>query len=119
MGAASEQKLETLGLWGDGDEVEALSNVEERFGVKLDYTGAINWYTAGDVYAELLKVLPEDVAYTPGTWTAFAEAISAETGVDPLRLGADTRLIDRSGERRLSRAILIVIALVAIAIWLF
>jgi hypothetical protein len=100
--ALQQGHLETLGLWGDGDELDALRNVEERFGVELDHTGAGTWFTAGDVYADLLKTLPEEAAKKPHTWTGFAEAISQETGVDPLAVTPQTRLIHRTGSRRLS-----------------
>ena len=121
MGKASEQYLETLGLWGDGDEIDALDDVEKSFGVKLDYTDAGNWFTAGDVYAALLKALPEDAVQRPDTWKGFAEAISDQTGVDPARVAPETRLIDRSGERRLDRIVLLLLALVAatVVFWPF
>src|SRR4051812_22514570 len=112
MGETSQQNLESLRLWGDGDELDALRNVEKRFGVKLDYTGAGKWFTVGDVYADLLKALPEEAARTPHTWTAFAEAISDETGVEPLRVAPHTRLIDRTGSRRLSIAVIVALALI-------
>lgn len=98
-----------------------MRNVEKRFGVKLDYGGASHWFTAGDVYADLLKVLPEQAAQAPDTWTAFAEAISDETGVDPLRVAPETRLIDRTGPWRLSMGVIVAVALIggAIVFWPF
>ena len=111
--------METLGLWGDGDEIGALRDVERRFGVALDYTRAGDWFTAGDVFSELLKVLPESAAASTDTWRAFAEAISDQTGVNPLRVAPDTRLIDKPRRSR-SLAIWIVAVAVgtAIALWL-
>ena len=94
--------LPSLKLWGDGDELGALQDVEERFGVKLDYSGGDEWWTVGDVYADLLKVLPKGVTEDPHTWAAFAQAISQETGVDPLKVAPETLLIDRSGSPWLS-----------------
>ena len=116
MGEAPAQTLETLRLWGDGDELDALRNVEKRFGVKLDCSGAENWFTAGDVFADLLKALPEHVARTPDTWTAFAEAISEETGVDPLKVAPQTRLIDRTTSPVLSIAVMAGMAIIACVI---
>lgn len=108
MDDASPDKLETLGLWGDGDELGALRDVERRFDVKLDYVGAGSWFTVGDVYADLLKVLPQPAVQSPDTWPAFAEAIAEETGVDPLRIAPETRLIDRSSSPWVSLALLAV-----------
>lgn len=45
----------TLGLWGDGDEIAAIEEVEERFGVKLDTSTAASWLTVGDVFAALQR----------------------------------------------------------------
>ena len=53
MSEAPQPSLETLGLWEDGDELDALRTVEKRFGVKLDYSGAGSWFTAGDVSSSI------------------------------------------------------------------
>jgi len=121
MSGASQQNLETLALWGDGDEVHALRDVEARFGVKLDYTGRGSWFTVGDIYADLLKALPEPAAHSPDTWPAFAEAISQETGADPLAVVPETRLIDRTGSWRLSVGVIVALALIGCvaAFWPF
>jgi hypothetical protein len=121
MGEPENQNLETLRLWGDGDEVDAVRSVEKRFGVKLDYSGAGDWFTAGDVYAELLRVLPEQTAQAPDTWAAFAEAICDPTGVDPLRVVPETRLIDRTGSWWLSLSVIAAVLLIgaAIVFWPF
>lgn len=52
VAVAPQSNLETLGLCGDGDELDDLRNVEER-------------------YADLLKVLSEQAAQTPDTWIAL------------------------------------------------
>jgi len=121
MSDAPSENLETLGLWGDGDEIDALRDVERRFGVKLNYTAAGNWFTVGDVYADLLKVLPQPALQSPDTWPAFAEAIAEETGADPLRIAPETRLIDRSSSPWVSVALLAVGVAIgcAIAFWPF
>jgi hypothetical protein len=43
--------LKDLGLAGDGDEIDAVEDVEKEFGVKLDI--APNWHTVGDIYHAL------------------------------------------------------------------
>lgn len=83
----------SVGLGGDGDEVAAVREVENVFGVKLNYDDAPNWLTAGDVFASLLKTLPTDEAEKPETWDRFAEAIASETGVDPKKIAPGSTLI--------------------------
>ena len=97
----------SLGLWGDGDEIAAIRDVECRFAVQLDYSDARNWVTAGDVFAALQRALPVAQAQA---WRIFAEAISAETGVDPAEVKASTALL---GTRRFSWKLSIVVAVVA------
>jgi hypothetical protein len=72
-----------VGLAGDGDELAAIENVEDVFGVTLDDQDAPLWLTAGDVFASLLKALPPDPAADWTTWTRFAEALAMETGISP------------------------------------
>lgn len=89
----SAAPLDSLGLGGDGDEVDAIETVEHRFGVTLDVNDAPNWRTVGNVFAALQRALPESERGNPLVWTRFAEAISAETGVDPVRVTPETRLL--------------------------
>jgi len=83
----------SLGLGGDGDEVDAIGDVERRFGVTLDYSQADGWRTVGDVFGALQQALPAETAQTSQTWPIFTQAISAETGVDPLLVTKDTLLL--------------------------
>ena len=85
----------SLGLGGDGDEIDAIEAVERCFGVKLDYADASTWRTTGDVFAALRRALPPEYPADGETWRRFAEAISAETGVDPTRVTADTLLLGK------------------------
>lgn len=78
-----EEPCYNVGLGGDGDEVAAIEDVEEEFGVTLDDRDAPQWLTAGDVFASLLKVLPSNASTDPATWERFAEALSGQTGIDP------------------------------------
>jgi hypothetical protein len=100
----------SLGLWGDGDEIAAISEVEQHFGVRLDYSDAINWVTAGDVFSALKRALPLDQADAASTWSDFARAIAIETGVDPERIEPQTRLL---GHRHVSWRTSVLIALIA------
>jgi hypothetical protein len=83
----------SVGLGGDGDEVAAIEEVEQTFGVRLDDADAPAWETAGDVFASLLKALPEDHASEAELWPRFAHAISRETGVDPATLVRESPLL--------------------------
>ena len=90
---ASEPILASLSLGGDGDEVDAIEEVERRLDVKLDHGDAGTWVTAGDVYASVLAALPAERRDEDDLWTRFAEAIAEETGVDPTRVGPATLVI--------------------------
>lgn len=97
----------SLGLGCDGDEIQAIGEVERRFGVKLDYSDASQWTTAGDVFAALQRALPSDQAEAVEIWPAFAEAICDETAVDPLKVTPETQLL---GKGRFDRRILLFMA---------
>ncbi len=85
--------MATIGLGGDGDEVDAIQAVEQHFGVALDYGDAPNWRTAGDVFQSLLKALPLDQRGRDELWPTFAAIICDETGADASRVGPDTLLL--------------------------
>jgi hypothetical protein len=85
--------LNSLSLGGDGDEVNAIEDVEKEFGVRLNPIEAHGWITVGDVYISLLKQLPEYATENPATWVRFCEAISRETGVDHVRVDENTKLL--------------------------
>ena len=57
-----------LAFWGDGDEIAAIEEVEERFGVKLDTSTAASWLRFGDVFAALQRALPPNEEQTAETW---------------------------------------------------
>jgi hypothetical protein len=85
-----------VGLGGDGDEVDAIQNVEAHFGVKLDYGDAPNWRTAGDVYAALLKALPAEPAAKPDVGARFAKILCDESGVDPKTICPESLLLGKA-----------------------
>ena len=92
-----ENIAQNVGLGGDGDEIAALQEVEEEFGVRLDYSGAHDWTTVGDVYAALLKQLSAQEAARPDVWDRFAKAICRETGISPSVISPESGLIAETG----------------------
>mgnify|MGYP003335095852 FL=1 len=103
-----------MGLGGDGDEVDAILNVEQQFDVQLDYSDAQYWTTVGDVFASLQKALPPEQARRDDIWTAFAEAISCETGVDPSQVVPETLLLAKGGFDW--RALIILASMIGLAL---
>ena len=86
----------SVGLGGDGDEIAAIEEVERTFGLKLDYTDAPNWVTAGDVFSSLRKALPPGEAGKPDLWPRFAKAITIETGVDAASITPESPLLSNT-----------------------
>lgn len=93
MPADKKQPLETIGLGGDGDEVDAIAAVETHFGISLDKGDAPAWVTAGDLYRSLLKALPPDQDKMDDLWPEFTRVLCDETGADPKRVDPDTLLL--------------------------
>ena len=93
MAADQTQSLESTGLGGDGDEVDAILAVEGHFGISLDHEDAPGWVTAGDVFASLLEALPPDQRARSDPWPSFATALCEESGADASSLGPDTLLL--------------------------
>ncbi len=91
-----EEQPVSVGLWGDGDEIAAIDEVEATFGVTLDYADAPTWQTAGDVFRSLQSSLSAEVANAPDTWDRFAAALTHETGVDPATITPDSPLLDEA-----------------------
>lgn len=110
MASAENLPPHSLGLCGDGDEIDAIREVERRFAVKLDYSDACNWVTVGNVYAAFQQAMLASQAEDVDTWPSFAEAICAETGVDPTKVEPSTVLL---GTGRFSWRLCIAVAVVA------
>lgn len=107
----------SLGLGGDGDEIDVVQDVEDAFSVTLNTDDAHSWKTVGDVYAALLKALGK--ADDKKIWALFVKAVSEETGVEAGKVTKDTLLLSeaylldsireatkslwRKGRRRLKR----------------
>ena len=85
--------LPSLGLGGDGDEIEAIRDVERDFGVTLDYSDASTWTTSGDVFRSLCSALGPGRCNDPDLWPRFASAIAKQTDVDPMRISRETLLL--------------------------
>ena len=85
--------LYALSLGGDGDEVDAIHRVEERLQVKLDYSDAPNWATAGDLFRSVVRARPE-VGDDDTNRREMAAALCEETGDDPGKVAPETLLID-------------------------
>ena len=93
MNLEQPQPLETIGFGGDGDQVGAFLALERHFGVSMDDSDVARWTTAGDVFAALIKALPEHESGREGLWSAFATIMCDETGADASRVGPDTLLL--------------------------
>lgn len=110
---------ENVGLGGDGDEISAIEEVENEFGVRLDYSGAAQWCTVGDVYAALLAQLSPEEAKRADVWDRFSRAICRETGISPSRIGLESSLIAEDGlwvSVVSGRRVLFIFAIVAVII---
>lgn len=114
-------KIHSVGLGGDGDEIHAIEDVEEVFGVRLDTRDASGWVTAGDVFRSLQRA---DSRIGAEDWPRFAHALSRETGMNPTLITPDSPLLDNNGIWRAVTTIsagfwlstaMIVAALVALA----
>ena len=86
----------SVGLGGDGDEVVAIQDVERLFNVRLDYSDAPRWITAGDVFASLEKVLSQNDAPEPDVWRRFAECLASHTGIDATLVQPGSPLLTES-----------------------
>lgn len=94
----------SVGLGGDGDEIDAIDDVERAFGVKLDYADASRWLTAGDVFTSLKKALPVEERDRPDLWKRFAMALCSETGVNPDDIDYRSPLLSKSRWARMADA---------------
>ncbi|HVJ00294.1 MAG TPA: hypothetical protein VM657_14645 [Sphingomonas sp.] len=93
----AENPSQSVGLGGDGDEIEAIDDVERVFGVKLDSADAQNWLTAGDVFATLQKALTAAELNEPDLWKRFAATLCGVTGVNPDDIDRNSPLLSQSG----------------------
>jgi hypothetical protein len=92
----TEHSPVSVGLGGDGDEIAAIADVEDAFGVKLDHSDASGWLTAGDVFDSLRRALPSGERDATDLWERFTTALSAETDVDPRNIERGSPLLSES-----------------------
>jgi hypothetical protein len=109
--------LASLGLGGDGDEIDAIAEVERTFGVELDRSDAHAWVTAGDVYAALLRSLPGRQRGGPAVWARFAEAIASETDADPKRVRPETLLLGKGDPGYIVLVVMVAIGIALAILW--
>jgi hypothetical protein len=95
-------RLETLGLWGDGDEIFAVESAFESIGLSVPVEDAPHWLTVGDLWESASKLSP-NIDDKLGAWDAFRKAVSEETGVDWTLVDHATTLLDGRGHNILSR----------------
>lgn len=84
---------QSIGLAGDGDELEALRDVEAAFGVKLDYADSGNWVTAGSLFESLRRAMRAGPAENPETWARFTHALAQQAGVKPASVKPNSPLL--------------------------
>ena len=84
--------LRSVGLGGDGDEVDAIEAAFARFGVAVPVEDAAGWASVGDVWDSLERRVPGVVAQ-PMAWQRFIEAVCHQTGADPRLVERETRLL--------------------------
>lgn len=85
-----------VGLGGDGDEVDAITDVERALGITLDSSAAGEWYTAGDVFQSVLSATPAPERDDPDLWLRFTAALCATSGVDPHRIEPASPLLSQA-----------------------
>lgn len=86
----------SVGLGGDGDEIEANEDVERALGNRLDISDAVSWHTAGDVFRSVVASMPASENAAPDLWLRFATALCATTGVDPRRIEPASPLLSQT-----------------------
>ncbi|MEN3749581.1 hypothetical protein TPR58_20580 [Sphingomonas sp. HF-S3] len=86
----------SVGLGGDGDEIDAIEDVERTLGIRLDISDAGNWHTAGDVFRSVVASMPASEHADPDLWARFATALCATTGVDPRRIEPASPLLSQT-----------------------
>ncbi len=85
--------LPHLSLRGDLDEIYAVHDVEQAFGITFDKAAVESWWTAGDMFDSLAMALARGIADDAATWERFRIALCRESGDNPGEVGRETLLI--------------------------
>lgn len=72
----------TLGLASNSDEFAVIEELESEFGVTIDYAGAPQWHTVGDLFAALRVQFPAGQANDSDIWDRFVNVVAQATDVD-------------------------------------
>lgn len=89
--------LRSLGLGGDGDEVDAIERVEHGFQIGFAGRELDRFVTVGDVWRALLLELGVDEQEAAPLWTSFVALLGEETlrEEDFTQVGLETLLLAR------------------------
>jgi len=87
--------MTSIGLGGDGDEVDAIERVQARFGIAFDFEDCEQFVTVGDVWRALLKELGKSEQQAAPLWSDFVRELGEETlaGDQFDAVGLETRLL--------------------------
>jgi hypothetical protein len=99
--------VRTLGLGGDGDEVDAIERVERRFAIRFGKDDCERFVTVGDVWCALLDRLRLDEQKATPHWAALVAALGEETlaSDEAAGVGRETLLLQVPARRRMSEAV--------------
>lgn len=93
-----QSTVESLGLGGDGDDVEILEDIEKAFRINLSDEDAAACYTVGDIYELLLTkydlAATERTDYLCASHRAFNEVRRVIRKLLPVDVQPDSRLSD-------------------------
>jgi hypothetical protein len=98
------EALQTLGLWGDGDEIWAIEEAFAAVGLDVPVADAPHWITVGNLWDSVCRISPEK-SEEAEHWNRFRQALSQETNVDWTKVERTTLLIDGRGHNIVSRLI--------------
>ena len=109
----SDTPPKSVGLAGDGDEIDAFTDVERAFAVKLDHSDAPHWRTAGDVFNSLKHALPPGERDRADLCDKFVMALSGQTFADPSSVMPESPLLASSHPWRDVQKVTLVLWVVA------
>jgi hypothetical protein len=95
----------TVGLGGDGDEVEAIERVEHEFGIVFDAADLERFTTVGDVWRALGGEVRRAGAKDEPDWTRFVQLLCEDSGADWRRIEEESPLLAPGVAERLREAL--------------